>query len=319
MRLLVTGGAGFIGSHLCENLVQDQHRTICLDNLNDYYNPLIKRNNIRGLLHNPRFRLIEADILDEFKLDTLFSEEPFDAVVHLAARAGVRPSIQDPKLYQRVNIEGSLNVLEACVRHHVPKIILASSSSVYGSNAKVPFSEEDPVDHPVSPYAATKKACELIAYTYHHLHGIAATCLRFFTVYGPRQRPDMAVHRFTRCIMEGRPISVYGDGSSRRDYTYITDIIQGLLKSIESCRGYHLYNLGESNTVTLADLVQMIEQAVGKKAIIKRMPDQPGDVMVTYADITRAREELGYTPSVPIEKGIIEFVRWFKQNHGAGS
>jgi UDP-glucuronate 4-epimerase len=319
MRLLVTGGAGFIGSHLCESLVQGQHRTVCLDDFNDYYHPLIKRNNIRGLLQNPRFRLIEADILDEVKLDALFSEESFDTVVHLAARAGVRPSIQDPKLYQRVNIEGSLKILEACVRHRVRKIVLASSSSVYGSNAKVPFSEEDPVDHPVSPYAATKKACELIAYTYHHLHGIAATCLRFFTVYGPRQRPDMAIHRFTRNILEGRPISVFGDGSSRRDYTYIMDIIQGLLKSIEFCRDYHIYNLGESNTVTLADLIRMIEQAAGKKAVIERMADQPGDVPITYADISRARKELGYAPSVSIDKGIVEFVRWFKENRGTGS
>jgi UDP-glucuronate 4-epimerase len=317
MRFLVTGGAGFIGSHLSERLIQDGHEVVNLDNFNDYYDPQIKRGNVRNALGHAGYRLIEGEILDPDLIERIFAEHRFDAVVHLAARAGVRPSIRQPMLYQQVNVEGTMRLLEAAVRHHVPKFVMASSSSVYGNNTKVPFSEDDPVDRPVSPYAATKKACELIGYTYHHLYGIAVTALRFFTVYGPRQRPDMAIHQFTRRIHDGEPISVFGDGTSRRDYTYITDIIDGLVAAIENCRGYHVYNLGESATIELRPLIALIESALDKKAEINWMPEQPGDVRVTFADITRAKEELGYNPRFPVEAGIRRFVDWFQNQNGS--
>jgi UDP-glucuronate 4-epimerase len=317
MRFLVTGGAGFIGSHLSERLIQDGHEVVNLDNFNDYYDPQIKRGNVRNALGHAGYRLIEGEILDPDLIERIFAEHRFDAVVHLAARAGVRPSIRQPMLYQQVNVEGTMRLLEAAVRHHVPKFVMASSSSVYGNNTKVPFSEDDPVDHPVSPYAATKKACELIGYTYHHLYGIAVTALRFFTVYGPRQRPDMAIHQFTRRIHDGEAISVFGDGTSRRDYTYITDIIDGLVAAIENCRGYHVYNLGESATIELRPLIALIESALDKKAEINWMPEQPGDVRVTFADITRAKEELGYNPRFPVEEGIRRFVDWFRNQNGS--
>ena len=244
MRFLVTGGAGFIGSHLSETLLNEGHDVVCLDNFNDYYDPRIKRHNLAGLLPQASFRLVEGDILDEPLVHSLFEQGRFDVVVHLAARAGVRPSLEQPMLYQRVNIEGTMRLLEAAVRFGVDRFVMASSSSVYGNNEKAPFSESDNVDHPISPYAATKKACELVGYTYHHLHQLPVTCLRFFTVYGPRQRPDMAIHKFTRLIDEGREITAFGDGSSRRDYTYIDDVIQGIRQSIDHCKGYHVYNLG---------------------------------------------------------------------------
>ena len=316
MRFLVTGGAGFIGSHLSERLIQDGFEVVNLDNFNDYYDPQIKRGNIHHLLGHPSYRHVEGEILDPDLIEGIFSEHGFDAVVHLAARAGVRPSIRQPMLYQQVNIEGTMRLLEAAVRHDVPKFVMASSSSVYGNNVKVPFSEDDPVDHPVSPYAATKKACELIGYTYHHLYGIAVTALRFFTVYGPRQRPDMAIHQFTRRIHNGEAISAFGDGTSRRDYTYITDIIDGIVAAIENCRGYHVYNLGESATIELRPLIALIESALDKKAEIRWMPEQPGDVRVTFADIARAKEELGYNPRFPVEEGIQRFVDWFRNQNG---
>ena len=289
MRFFVTGGAGFIGSHLCERLVRQGHSVVCLDNFNHYYDPRIKRKNVESLLSHERYSLIEGDILKPRLLERVFADGAFDCVVHLAARAGVRPSIQRPRLYQKVNVEGTVNLLEYSVRSGVSKFILASSSSVYGNNKKVPFSEEDPVDFPISPYAATKKACEVLGYAYHALHGMPATCLRFFTVYGPRQRPDMAIHKFTRLIDADREIPMYGDGSSRRDYTYITDILDGIEKSIEFCDGYHIYNLGESQTIELIALIRLLEEGLKKKARIKRLPDQPGDVAVTFADISKAR------------------------------
>lgn len=316
MRVLVTGGAGFIGSHFCERLIQKTHQVVCLDNFNDYYDPEIKRRNVASLRDHSHFDLIEGDILDTALLDKLGGSAAFDIVVHLAARAGVRPSIQQPLLYQRVNVEGTTNLLEFCVRNHIPKIVIASSSSVYGGNEKVPFSEKDPVDHPISPYAATKRACELMAYTYYALHGLSATCLRFFTVYGPRQRPDMAIHKFTRLIHDGKPVPVFGDGSSRRDYTYISDIIQGVEQSVERCEGYHIYNLGESKTIRLKDLIPLIEDALGKKAILDPRPDQPGDVPATYADIRRAEADLDYRPSVPVKEGVPRFVRWYLRRIG---
>ena len=314
MKFLVTGGAGFIGSHLCERLISAGHHVLCLDNFNTYYNPGIKRQNIEIALSNKNYRLIEGDILDWDLLQNIFQENTFDGIIHLAARAGVRPSIQEPRLYQKVNVEGSVNLLELSIRHQIHKFIFASSSSVYGNNKKVPFSESDPVDHPISPYAATKKAGELIASTYCSLYTISITCLRFFTVYGERQRPDMEIHKFTQLIDQGMEIPVFGDGTSQRDYTYITDIIDGIEKAIDNCEKYHIYNLGESKIVELKYLISLIGDAVGKKVKIKKLPWQPGDVQITYADITKAQNELGYSPCVSIENGIEEFVRWYRDN-----
>jgi UDP-glucuronate 4-epimerase len=313
MRFLITGGAGFIGSHLCERLVEKGHFVVCLDNFDSFYDPGIKRQNVQSLLSQKQFYLVEGDILRRSVLERVFGEGAFDVVVHLAARAGVRPSIEKPHLYQRVNIEGTVNLLEFSKRFCVPKFILASSSSVYGKNSKVPFSETDAVDCPVSPYAATKKACELLAFTYSSLYSFSVTCLRFFTVYGPRQRPDMAIHKFTRLIAEEQAIPLYGDGTSRRDYTYITDIIDGVERVIEMCDGYRIYNLGESRTITLNTLVRLIEKNLGMEAKIERFPDQPGDVPITFADISRAKDEIGYDPHVPVEAGIEAFVRWYKE------
>ncbi len=312
MRILVTGGAGFIGSHLSEKLLQEGNEVVCVDNFNDYYDPRVKRENLRSAREQANFRLFEEDIRNYDGLEQIFREYPFDAVVHLAARAGVRPSIQQPRLYQDVNIRGTLNLLELARHYHVPKFIFASSSSVYGNNKKVPFSEDDNVDHPISPYAATKKAGELITYTYHHLYGISASCIRFFTVYGPRQRPDMAIHKFTRLIDQGEPIPVFGDGNSRRDYTYISDIVDGLERAIERCEGYEIYNLGDSKTIGLLEMIREIESALGKKADLKFMPAQPGDVDITYADISKARRMLGYEPKVFFEQGIRNFVAWYR-------
>lgn len=313
MRFLVTGGAGFIGSHLCERLVEKSHFVVCLDNFDSFYDPGIKRRNVQSLLSQKRFHLVEGDILRRRVLERVFGEGAFDVVVHLAARAGVRSSIQKPRLYQKVNIEGTVNLLEFSKRFSIPKFILASSSSVYGKNSKIPFSEADSVDFPVSPYAATKKACELLAFTYSSLYSFSVTCLRFFTVYGPRQRPDMAIHKFTKLIAEGQAVPLYGDGTSRRDYTFITDIIDGVEHAIEGCDGYRIYNLGESQTITLNTLVRLIEKNLGIEAKIERFPDQPGDVPITFADISRARDEIGYNPRVPVEAGIGEFVRWYKE------
>ena len=313
MRCLVTGGAGFIGSHLCERLIEEDHEVVCLDNFNDFYDPGIKRRNVQPLLSHQRYRLVEGDILDWNLSERVFKEGNFDIIVHLAARAGVRPSIHAPQLYQKVNVEGTVNLLELSSKFEIPKFILASSSSVYGENSKVPFSEDDPVDHPISPYAATKKACELLAYTYSSLYPLSVTCLRFFTVYGPRQRPDMAIHKFTKCIVEDRDISLFGGGTSYRDYTYITDLIDGVLEAIRNCQGYRIYNLGESQTVRLSDLIRVLENTLGKKAKIKMMPPQPGDVPKTYADIARAKKELGYKPGVSIDEGIGKFVQWYRE------
>jgi UDP-glucuronate 4-epimerase len=311
MHCLITGGAGFIGSHLCEVLLGEGHSLVCLDNFNDFYDPAIKLANISSMKQNPRFHLVHGDILDWTQLENLFSTHRFDIIVHLAARAGVRPSIEQPRLYQKVNIEGTLNLLEWCVKKQVPRFVLASTSSVYGDNKKVPFHEEDSVDNPISPYAATKKACELIAYSYHAIHHLPVTCLRFFTVYGPRQRPDMAIHKFTALIDQGKPVPFFGDGSTRRDYTYIDDIIDGIRKAMNRQDGYRIYNLGESQTITLSQLIVLIERALNKKAVLNKMPLQPGDVQNTYADIGRAKSEIGYAPKVSIEQGIPLFVSWY--------
>ncbi len=310
-RVLVTGGAGFIGSHLSETLLEQGCEVICLDSFNDYYDPGRKRRNVEELQRHTNYKLLEHDILDLDFLKNLFREGNFDVVVHLAARAGVRPSIQEPLLYQKVNVEGTNNLLEMSKVFGVEKFIFASSSSVYGENKKVPFCEDDLVDHPISPYAATKKAGELLCYTYHHLYKLPVTCLRFFTVYGPRQRPDMAIHKFTRGIYFGNKITMYGDGTTQRDYTFISDIIDGICRSIDNCHSYHIYNLGESQTIKLVDLITLISKCLGKQPDIDRLPMQPGDVPITYADISRPRAELGYNPEVEIEEGVGRFVKWF--------
>lgn len=311
-KTLVTGGAGFIGSHLIERLLADGRHIICLDNFNDYYDPAVKRRNLTEAAAHENFTLIEGDILDAGLLADIFEREPVGEVVHLAARAGVRPSLADPLLYEQVNCVGTLNLLERARRAGVRHFVFGSSSSVYGTNAKVPFSEEDPINQPVSPYATTKRAGELMCYTYNHLYALPVTCLRFFTVYGPRQRPDMAIHKFTRAIAEGRKITLFGDGKSRRDYTYVDDIIGGVTRALGRPAGYKIFNLGESQTIELTGLIKLIESALGKKADIEWQPDQPGDVPITYADITLARAELGYNPSTLIEQGIPRFVEWFR-------
>jgi len=314
MRYLITGGAGFIGSHLVEQLISENHEILCLDNFNDYYNPAIKWKNIDAVRHYPNYKMIQGDILDEALLDQIFQQQQFDGIVHLAARAGVRPSVLQPGLYEEVNIRGTLNLLEMAKKYQIPKFIFASSSSVYGNNRKVPFSERDAVDNPISPYAATKKAGELICFTYSSLYDISVSCLRFFTVYGPRQRPDMAIHKFTKLISRGQEIPIYGDGSAKRDFTFITDIVDGIIRTIEKCDGYNIYNLGESRVVPLMQLIKLIEENLAKKARIKWLAPQPGDVAITYADISKATRELNYQPSVAIEEGIRLFVEWFKKH-----
>lgn len=309
---MVTGGAGFIGSHLCERLLHSGYEVSCLDNFNNYYEPQIKRQNIKTVSGNRRYHLIENDITDLEALRQIFREFKYDSVIHLAARAGVRPSIEQPLLYQKVNVEGTTNLLEMAKEFDIKKFIFGSSSSVYGKNKKVPFSEEDSVDHPISPYAATKKACELICYTYHHLYGLPATCLRFFTVYGPRQRPDMAIHKFTDLIYHKKKVPMFGDGRSRRDYTYISDIVDGICRAFENCSSYHIYNLGESKTIELRKLIDLIGRHLGIEPDIEPLPEQPGDVPITYADISRAQAEIGYHPKVEVEQGIEKFIGWYK-------
>jgi UDP-glucuronate 4-epimerase len=317
-HVLITGGAGFIGSHLSRRLLENGDRVTCLDLFDDFYDPALKRSNVAPFLPRRSYSLVEGDIRDEALLEKLFAEARFDQVVHLAARAGVRPSIEQPLLYQDVNVRGTTAILEACRRHDVRQVMFGSSSSVYGNNRKVPFAEEDPVEEPISPYAATKRAGELLAFTYHHLYGLDISCLRFFTVFGPAQRPEMAIHKFARAIHEGRPVTMFGDGSMRRDFTYVDDIVQGVLAAMEKVRGYRIYNLGESRTTTVAELIELVGQALGRTPEIQRLPPQPGDVEVTYADIRRAREELGYSPQVDVPEGIRRFIAWFLGERSAG-
>src|SRR2546430_7414375 len=313
-NILITGGAGFIGSHLTDRLLSEGGwQVTCVDDFNDFYDPSIKRENLSAFAGNPQFKLQEADIRDPEALERVFSEARFDGVVHLAARAGVRPSLREPRLYVETNINGTLNLLELARRDGVKQFVFGSSSSVYGINAKVPFSESDPIFNPISPYAATKAAGELICHTYSHLYDMRIVCLRFFTVYGPRQRPDLAVRKFAELISAGRAIPVFGDGSTRRDYTYIDDIIAGVRAAIEYDRSkYEVINLGESRTVELRELISLLENALGKRAEIDWQPMQPGDVPQTYADITKARRLLGYNPQTQIEEGIKRFVEWFR-------
>ena len=315
MNFLVTGGAGFIGSHVCERLLLSGHSVWAYDDLNDFYDPQIKKRSVRELqsLAKP-FEFIYGELNDLSALRELFGSVKFDQVIHLAARAGVRPSLEEPALYQRVNVEGTVNLLEAGRRAKVRKFIIASSSSVYGVNSKVPFSEGDPIFQPISPYAASKLACEALGHVYHHVYGLDIVMLRFFTVYGPRQRPDLAIHKFARLLEAGQPVPVFGDGSTARDYTYITDTLAGILACTEREFGYEIYNLGESETVTLNRLLELLEAALGKKAVIERKPPQPGDVPLTCANVSKARAQLNYQPKVKIEQGIPLFVEWFRQS-----
>ena len=282
-----------------------------MDHLNDFYDPAIKRDNIREHLESPRYRLIDADIRDTEAMAQTFAKYPIARIVHLAARAGVRPSIDQPFLYEDVNIKGTLCLLDLARRHRVSQFVFASSSSVYGANTKTPFSEEDRIDRTVSPYAATKYAGELMCYTYSHLYGIPVSCLRFFTVYGPRQRPEMAIHKFAQLIHAGNPIPFYGTGATARDYTYIDDIIDGVIATMDRPLPYEVFNLGESTTITLSELVTTLEEVIGKKAIVQAMPAQPGDVEITYADISKAKRMLGYDPSTSIADGLRLFNDWY--------
>ena len=315
-NILITGGAGFIGSHLVDHLLAEGGwRITVVDDFNDFYDPAIKRENLSARLANTNFKVVEADIRNQEALSQVFSDANFDCLVHLAARAGVRPSLKEPRLYVETNVNGTLNLLELARAHGVKQFVFGSSSSVYGSNAKVPFSEDDPIFNPISPYAATKAAGELLCHSYAHLYDMRIVCLRFFTVYGARQRPDLAIHKFAKLISAGQPIPVFGDGTTRRDYTYIDDIIAGLRAAMDYDQSkYEVINLGESRTVELRELIGLLEQALGRQAEIDRQPRQPGDVPQTFADIGKARRLLGYDPQTQIEKGIEKFVEWFKES-----
>lgn len=313
--ILVTGGAGFIGSHLCERLLEEGHPVICLDNFDSYYDPNLKIRNVEEISkkYPGPFTMVTGDIRNRDHFTELFKKNRIDAVFHLAARAGVRPSIVDPLLYEDVNLRGTITLLEVCKEFGMKDFIFASSSSVYGENQRVPFSETDLDIQSISPYGATKRAGELLCYSYHHLYGIHIACLRIFTAYGPRQRPEMAIHKFTSLMDQGKEIPMYGDGSSKRDYTYIDDLIDGMMAVLQRHRGFEIYNLGESRTTSLKELIRLIEGSLGKKAKIQMLEPQPGDVSITYADITKAKRLLNYQPKIEMEEGIKRFVEWYKE------
>ena len=313
-KILVTGGAGFIGSHLTEALLAGGHQVVVFDDFNDYYDPAIKQRNLAGV----NVEIVRGDIRDDALVVATFARHKFDAVFHLAARAGVRPSIADPRLYFSTNMDGTLNLLEACRSHGVKDFIFASSSSVYGVNAKVPFAETDLIERTISPYAATKIAGEQMCSNYAHLFGLRCSCLRFFTVYGPRQRPDLAISKFTASILAGKPIDRYGDGSTARDYTYVEDIVRGIIAAAAYTEksSFEIFNLGGSATTTLNELITITEESIGKQAVIRQLPDQPGDVPRTYADVNKARTLLGYEPRTPIKDGIRKYVEWVRARQG---
>ncbi len=313
MRILVTGGAGFIGSHLGERLLSDGHSLAIVDDLNDFYSPAVKRANLDAVYRAGRVTFHEADICDQEKMFNIGREFKPDAIVHLAARAGVRPSLEDPLLYERTNVRGTVVLLEMARQVGVPKFVFASSSSIYGVADKVPFREDDALNLPISPYAATKIAGEKICFTYAHLYNIRVVCLRLFTVYGPRQRPDLAIHKFTRLITQGQPIPVFGNGSSGRDYTFYSDVVDGVVAALHYDCQFDVFNLGNSHPVDLKTLVRTLEVSLGREATIQRLPNQPGDVPITYADISKAQRLLGYSPRVLFNEGIAEFVAWFRQ------
>ncbi|HKZ35753.1 MAG TPA: GDP-mannose 4,6-dehydratase [Patescibacteria group bacterium] len=312
--ILVTGHAGFIGSHLTAKLLEVGNKVVGVDNYNDFYSPTRKRANVAPFLKNPKFKQYELDILDADGLKRVFEDQNIDTVVHLAARAGVRPSIANPSLYEEVNVKGTLNILETMRVFAVKHLVFGSSSSVYGNQTKVPFTETDPVNQPVSPYAATKKAAEMLGYTYSYLHQLQTTCLRFFTVYGPAGRPDMAPYLFTQKILKGESIIRYGDGSSSRDYTYVDDIVSGITAAVDKPLDFEVINLGNHQPVTLNDFIALIERLTGKKAVIEEAPRNPADVLTTYADIAKAKKLLSWEPKTKLEDGMKQFIDWFKQS-----
>ena len=311
-HILVTGGAGFIGSNLIRRLLSDNKSVICVDDFNDYYSPLTKENNIKQFLGQKNFQLCRVDIRDFNSLKEIFSSNEISKVVHLAARAGVRPSLENPLLYEEVNLRGTMHLLE--LSKNVENFIFASSSSVYGNNKKIPFSEYDNVDKAISPYAATKKAGEVMCHAYHHLYNIPISCLRFFTVYGPSGRPDMAPYKFTKWIDEGKEVQRFGNGHSKRDYTYVDDIVDGVISALDKQFKYEIFNLGNSHSIELNYFIGLIEKELGKKAKIVELPSQPGDVNITYADISKSNNMLNFQPKVSIENGIAKFVKWYKTN-----
>jgi len=317
-RFLVTGGAGFIGSHLVDRLLaQNPAKVVVIDNFDEFYDPQTKRANIAGQLKNQAYSLVEADIRDYSALKQIFSDQHFDAIIHLAAKAGVRPSVSDPRAYIEVNVNGTMNLLDIAERNGVKKFIFGSSSSVYGPDALAPFKEDAPLA-PISPYAVTKASGEMLAHTYSHLYGMQVVCLRFFTVYGARQRPDLAIHKFARQIACRLPVTIYGDGKAERDFTYIDDVMQGMMAAIAyDATPFEIINLGESQTISINRMLELLEGALGQKAIIEPRPPQPGDMPRTLADISKARELLNYRPTTPIESGIKKFADWF--NRGAKS
>jgi len=320
MKVLVTGGAGFIGSHVCERLLRDGHRVAILDDLNDFYSPAAKQKNLETIALSGPVEFHCGDIVDGAFVAEAFSASRPDAVIHLAARAGVRPSLEQPLLYGRVNVQGTITLLEACRTHGVPKFVFASSSSIYGLANRVPFSEEDFCNLPVSPYAATKIAGEKLAFTYSHLYGLRVVCLRFFTVYGPRQRPDLAIRKFTKLIDRGQSIPVFGNGTSGRDYTFVDDTVQGIMSALAYDCPFDIFNLGNSHPVELLELIRTIEEALGKKAKIQWLEDQPGDVNITFADISKAQKVLGYHPQTSFKAGIEKFLEWYhQQDEGPGN
>ncbi len=312
-RILVTGGAGFIGSHLIDSLLETEREVICLDSFDDFYDPQIKRGNIKSDLKKGNFKLIEGDLRDRGFLEELFKKNRIAKIIHLAARAGVRASLKNPVLYEEVNVEGTLNLLELAKKHGLEQFLFASSSSVYGAKIQIPFREEEKLGKLLSPYAVSKRGGELLSYTYSHLYGLPVTILRFFTVYGPRQRPEMAIHNFTRLINEGREVPMFGNGTSRRDYTYISDIINGIISALEKQFSYEIFNLGNSRTLQLRELISLIEKSLGREANVKEFPPQPGDVPITCADISKSKKFLNYDPRVNMEEGISRFVDWYKR------
>lgn len=314
-KILITGAAGFIGSSLADDLLAKGFSIMGIDNFDSFYTRDIKETNISNALKHNLYSFQEGDIRDMEFLNSCFSGFRPDIVIHLAAKAGVRPSIKDPASYYDVNVNGTLNMLEAMRKNKIGRMLFASSSSVYGNNKKIPFAESDNVDFPVSPYAASKKACELLCHTYHHLFDMDIFCLRFFTVYGPRQRPDLAINKFTRALLNDEPITLFGDGSTSRDYTHISDILQGIGQAMENLKGFGIFNLGESNAISLKELVALLENSTGKKADIKYLPMQDGDVLRTFADISRAKSVLGYNPVVNIADGISNYVEWVRVNN----
>jgi UDP-glucuronate 4-epimerase len=323
-RIVLTGGAGFIGSHLAEALLRRGSQLTIIDSLDNFYSPAWKKANLEGIRRLGECKFLQVDICDFESVRAALAAVRPDVIVHLAARAGVRPSIEQPRLYEQVNVSGTLNLLEICRQFEIPRFIFGSSSSVYGASSRTPFSEEQVEIKPISPYAATKLAGEMLCYTYSHLHGLSVVCLRLFTVYGPRQRPDLAIHKFFALLEAGKPIPFFGDGSSGRDYTYVSDIVSGILAALDyahpvgAALPFDVFNLGNSRPVSLAELVAALERVSGRKAILDKQPLQPGDVPLTWASIEKAGRLLGYKPAMPLEEGLRQFAEWYRSADSTG-